>query len=93
MYYLGRNFEDKFLSVKIKLGYPILIQKMDLISAATMWHESIITNKSQRIILQYLTISFSKRLIVPEYCITELGQNLVPLESDSVTLNDKKIHF
>ena len=31
---------------------------------------------------------FGKRLIVPEYCITELGQNHVPPESDSVILND-----
>ena len=36
---------------------------------------------------------FGKRLILPEYCITELGQNHVPPESDSVILNDKKIHF
>ena len=32
IYYFGRKFEDKFLSVAIKLGYPILSQKIDLIS-------------------------------------------------------------
>ena len=51
MYYLGRKFEDEFLSVAIKLGYPILSQKIDFISAAAMWQESNITKKYQRIVL------------------------------------------
>ena len=63
---------------------------MDLISAATMWQESNIIKKYQRIILRHLTNFFGKRLIVPEYCITKLGQNHIPLESDSIILNDKK---
>ena len=37
MYYLGRKFEDEFLPVVIILGYPILSQIIDLISAAAMW--------------------------------------------------------
>ena len=37
MYYLGRKFEDEFLSIVIKLGYPMLSHKMDAISAADMW--------------------------------------------------------
>ena len=43
MYYLGGTFEDEFLSVAIKLGYTILSQKMDRISAAAMWQESDLT--------------------------------------------------
>ena len=37
-------------------------------------------------------IFFSKRLIIPEYFVTELGQNHVPPTSDSIILNDKN-HF
>ena len=42
MYYLGGNFEDESLSIVIKLGYLILSQKMDEISAAAMWQEPTI---------------------------------------------------
>ena len=38
-------------------------------------------------------IFFGKRLIVPETCITELGQNHVPPKSESIILDDKKIHY
>ena len=38
-------------------------------------------------------IFFGKRLIVPEYYITELGQNHAPPTSDSIILNDSKIQF
>ena len=34
-----------------------------------------------------------KQLIVPEYYVTEFGQNLVQPTSDSIILNDKKIIF
>ena len=90
MYYLGRKFEDEFLSVTIQLGYPILSQKRDEISATTMWQESNISKKAQGIIVRHLSDFFGKRLIVPEYCITELGQNHIPPTSDSVILNDRK---
>ena len=73
MYYLGETFEGEFLSVTIKLGYTILSQEMDRISAAAMWQESDLTKKFQRIILRHLTHFFGKRLIVSEYCITKLG--------------------
>ena len=45
MYSFGRKFEDEFFSILIKLVYPILSQKRDLISAATMWQESNISKK------------------------------------------------
>ena len=38
-------------------------------------------------------VFLGKQLIVPEYCITKLGQNDIPPSSDSIILNDKKIHF
>ena len=47
MYYLGKKFEDEFIYVAIKLGCPILFQKMDEISAAAMWQESNISRKFQ----------------------------------------------
>ena len=73
MYYLGRKFEDEFLFVAIKLGYPILSQKMDKISAAAMWQDSNISRKAQRTITRHLSDFFGNRLIVPEYCITAVG--------------------
>ena len=88
MYYLGRKFEDEFLFVAIKLGYPILSQKMGEISAAAMWQKSNISRKAQIIIVPHLSDFFGKRLIIPEYCITELEQNHVPPTSDSIIFND-----
>ena len=55
IYYLGKKIEDEFLSVAIKLGYPILSQKMDEISAATIWQESNVTTNGQRIIARRLS--------------------------------------
>ena len=37
MYHLGKSFEDEFISVAIKLGHPILSQKIDIISVTAMW--------------------------------------------------------
>ena len=51
---------------------------MDEISATVMWQESNITTNAQRIITRHLSDFFSKRLIVPESYIIELGQNHVP---------------
>ena len=45
MHYLGRKFEDEFISVVIKLDCPILSQEIDEISAAAMWQESNISRK------------------------------------------------
>ena len=70
MYYLSRKFEEEFISVAIKLGYPILSQKMDKISDAAMWQESNILRKAQRIVVRHLSDFFGKRLIVPKYYIT-----------------------
>ena len=78
IYYLGKKIEDEFLSVAIELDCPILSPKVDEISATVMWQESNITTNAQRIITRHLSDFFSKRLIVPESYIIELGQNHVP---------------
>ena len=88
IYYLGKTFEDKFLSVAVELGYPILSQKVDEISSADMWLVSNVTTNAQRIIVRYLSHFFGNRLIVPESCITKLGQNHISPTSDSIILND-----
>ena len=56
IYYLGKKFEDEFLSDAIELGYPTLSQKMDELSAAAMWQESNVTTNAQRIIARHLSI-------------------------------------
>ena len=56
----------------------MLTKKMDNITVAAIWQESSISKKSQRIALRYLLNFFGSRLVVPEYGIDELGQNLVP---------------
>ena len=56
----------------------MLTKKMDNITAATIWQESNISKNLQRIVLRYLSNFFGSRLVVPEYCIDELGQNHVP---------------
>ena len=44
-------------------------------------------------ITRHLSDFFGKLLTVPECCITELGKNHVPPKSESIILDDKKIHF
>ena len=82
IYYLGRKHEDEVVSTTVKLGYHKLIKKMDNITAITMWQESNISKKSQIIVLKYLSNVFGSRLVVPEYCIDELGQNHVHPQCD-----------
>ena len=91
MYYMGRKFEDQFLSVAIKLDYPVLSQKMDEIGAAAIRQKSNISRKAQKIIVRYSSEFLGKQLIVSEYFITELGQNNVPPTSNSIILNDKNL--
>ena len=61
---------------------------MDEISATAIWQVSNISRKAQRIIVRHLSHFFGKRLMVPEFCITELGHNHVPPTSDFFILND-----
>ena len=73
IYYLGSKNEDEFVSTAVKLGYPMLTKKMNNITAAAIWQESNISKKSQRIVLRYILKQFGSRLVIPEYCIDELG--------------------
>ena len=58
-----------------------------------MWQESNVTTNAQGIIARHVSDCFGKRLIVPETCITELGQNHVPPKSESIIFDDKKTHY
>ena len=71
----------------------MLTKKVDNITTATMGQESNISKKSQRIILRYLSNFFGSRLVVPEYCIDELGQNHVPPKYVIFISDRKKICF
>ena len=66
---------------------------MGEISAATIWQASNVTINTQRIIVRHLSKNNGNRLIVPESCITKLGHNYVPPESNSIILNNKIKHF
>ena len=68
----------------------MLTKKMNNITIAAMWQESKISKKSQRIVLRYLSNFFGSRLVVPEYCIDELGH--VP-RIYSMSVNMKKIYI
>ena len=37
MYYLGNINEDEFVTIAVKLVYPMLTKRMDNITVATMW--------------------------------------------------------
>ena len=52
-----------------------------------------IKKSSKNYCSSFIWFFFGKRLIVPEYYITELGQNHAPPTSDSIILNDSKIQF
>ena len=54
MYYLGSINEDGFFSTAVKLGYPILTQKMNNTTAVSMWQASNIRKKSKRVVLKCL---------------------------------------
>ena len=43
--------------------------------------------------MRYLSNFFGSRLVVPEYCIDELGQNHVPPQCNFFISDRKKIHF
>ena len=73
MYYLNSKNEGEFDSTTVNLGCPMLTNKMNRITATAMWQESNIFKKSQRILLRFVSNFFGARLVVPEYCIDELG--------------------
>ena len=77
----------------VKLGYSMLIKKMDNVTAAAMWQESNISLTSQRIILRYLSNFFGSRLVAPEHCIDKLGQNYVISQCGFLFQMIKKTHF
>ena len=93
MYYSGTKNEDEFVSTAAKLGYHMLTKEMDNITAAAMWQESNISKKSQRVVLRYLSNFFGSSLVVPAYCIDELGQNHVPSKYDFLISDRKNIYF
>ena len=66
---------------------------MDNITDAAIWQESSISKKSQRIVVRYLSNFFGSRLVVPEYCIDELGKNHVPPQCDFFISDRNKIFF
>ena len=74
---LGKKYEDEFVAIARKLGYPILTHKMTATAAAAMWQESNISIRSQRIILRHMTNEFGKRLVVPESYIYKLDEIFV----------------
>ena len=51
---LGQKYEDRFILVAVKLGYPIYSKKMDKDTAHAMWEEANVNLKSQRVILMYM---------------------------------------
>ena len=66
---------------------------MNEINATVMGQASNVATNVRKIIVCHLSDFFGNRLIVPESCITKLRQNHVPSKSDSIILNDQKIHF
>ena len=63
--HLALNYEDDFVMVCKKMGYPVFSKKMDAATACAMWQEANISKKSQRTILRYLAAEYGGRLVVP----------------------------
>ena len=91
LYYLGRIYEDEFISIAVKLGYPMK-QKMNHITSTVMWQESNICKKYQRIVLRHLSDLFCTRLALLEYFIDKLGQNYIIPQYDFY-ISMEKHHF
>ena len=93
IYYLGKNFEDEFLSVAIELGYPVLSQKWMKLVLLLCGKNQMLQQMLKELLRDIYLIFLGNRLIAPESCITKLGQNLVPSKSDLIILNDHKFTF
>ena len=76
--HLAMNYEDEFVHVCRKMGYPIFSKKMDAATACAMWQEANVPRKSQRTILRYLAAEYGCRLVVPEAEVDAFGQDHVP---------------
>jgi hypothetical protein len=63
--HLALNYEDDFVRVCKKMGYPIFLKKMDAATVCAMWQEANVSKKSQRTILRYLAAEYGGRLVVP----------------------------
>jgi hypothetical protein len=59
--HLALNYEDEFVRVCKKMGYPIFSKKMDAATACAMWQEASVSKKSQRTILRYLAAEYGGR--------------------------------
>ncbi len=92
---LASNFEDQFVHVCRKMGYPIFSKKMDAATACAMWQEANVSRKSQRTILRYLAAEYGCRLVVPEAEVDAFGQDHVPPVTGSFEdpVTSKTIHF
>jgi hypothetical protein len=55
--HLALNYEDDFVHVCKKMGYPIFSKKMDAATACEMWPEANVSKKSQRTLLQTCPLS------------------------------------
>jgi hypothetical protein len=93
--HLAMNYEDEFVHVCRKMGYPIFSVKMDAATACAMWQEANVSRKSQRTILRYLTAEYGCRLVVPEAEVDAFGQDHVPPVTGSFEdpVMRKTIHF
>ena len=93
--HLALNFEDEFVHVCKKMGYPVFSKKMDAATACAMWQEANVSKKSQRTIIRYFSAEFGGRLVVPKAQVNLFGQDHVPLVTgtfeDAVT--GKMIHY
>ena len=93
--HLALNYEDQFVHVCRKMGYPIFSKKMDAATACAMWQEANVSRKSQRTILRYLAAEYGCRLVVPEAEVDAFGHDHVPPVTDSFgdPVTSKMIHF
>ena len=93
--HLALNYEDDFVMVCKKMGYPVFSKKMDAATACAMWQEANVSKKSQRTILRYLAAEYGCRLVVPESQVDAFGQaHVAPVTGsfeDPVT--KKTIHY
>jgi hypothetical protein len=75
---LALNYENGFVHVSKKMGYPIFSKKMDAATACAMWQEANVLKRSQRTIPRYLAAEYSGRLVVPESQVGAFGQAHLP---------------
>ena len=74
-----KEYETSTLLALKEHGIPVL-EKMDEVTAGTMWSDAQVTLYQQRKILKYMRYSFGSKVMIPETKVRQMVIGYVPPE-------------